>query len=76
MCVRTHTTHSLACSLLDCTQAKSEWSLPEGFVAEEGHDLLPPKTVYRTNLIDCYQALLLAILKEDGLLDVSVPQTK
>ena len=37
---------------------------------EEGRDLLPPKTVDRTNLIDCYQALLLAALVEEGLLEV------
>lgn len=43
----------------------------EGFVAEEGNDLLPPKSVGRTNLINSYQALLLAALLEEGLFDVS-----
>jgi uncharacterized membrane protein YukC len=43
----------------------------EGFVAEEGHDLLPPKSVDRTNLIDCYQALMLAAFMEEGLFHVS-----
>ncbi len=37
---------------------------------EEGRDLLPPHTVDRTNLIDCYQALLLAALVEEDLLEV------
>ncbi len=44
----------------------------EGFVAEEGNDLLPPKSMDRTNLIDCYQALLLAAFMEEGLFHVSV----
>jgi len=57
-------------SASDPTQPKTEWGLSEGFVVEEGRDLLPPKTVDRTNLIDCYQALLLAALVEEGLLEV------
>ncbi len=56
----------------DPAQPKSEWTLSEGWVAEEGKDLLPPKTVGRTNLIDCYQALLLAALMEAGLFEVSI----
>ena len=44
----------------------------EGFVAEEGNDLLPPKSMDRTNLIDCYQALILAALIEEGLFHVSI----
>ena len=39
-------------------------------MAEEGRDLLPPKAVDRTNLIDCYQALVLAALVEEDLLEV------
>ena len=54
----------------DPTQPKTEWGLSEGFVAEEGRDLLPPKAVDRTNLIDCYQALVLAALVEEDLLEV------
>ena len=42
----------------------------EGFVAEEGNNLLPPKTVDRTNLVDCYQGLMLAALMEEGLFHV------
>lgn len=56
----------------DPAQSKAEWSLMEGFVAEEGNDLLPPKSVDRTNLIDCYQALILAALIEEGLFHVRV----
>jgi len=45
-------------------------------VAEEGKALLPPKTVGRTNLINCYQALLLAAVMEVGLFEVElVPQS-
>ncbi len=46
----------------------------EGFVAEEGNDLLPPKSVDRTNLIDCYQALLLSALMNERLFHVSTIQ--
>ena len=37
---------------------------------EEANDLLPPKNMDRTNLVDCYHALLLATLMEEGLFDV------
>ncbi len=59
------------CMVTDPAQPKDEWSLSEGFVAAEGKDLLPPKTVDRTDLVNCYQALLLATLLETGLFDVS-----
>ena len=62
-------TFSLA---LDPSQPKSEWSLSEGFVVEEGNDLLPPKNMDRTNLVECYHALLLATLMEEGLFEVSI----
>ena len=62
--------------LLDPARAKPEWSLMEGFVAEEGNDLLPPKSMGRTNLINSYQALLLAALLEEGLFDVSPPMLR
>lgn len=57
----------------DPAQPKHEWSLSEGFVVAEGFDLLPPKTVDRTDLVNCYQALLLATLLETGLFDVGNP---
>ncbi len=60
-----------SCTVTDPAQPKDEWSLSEGFVAAEGKDLLPPKTVDRTDLVNCYQALLLATLLETGLFDVS-----
>ena len=59
-------------SPLDPSQPKSEWSLNEGFVVEEGNDLLPPKNMDRTNLVECYHALLLATLMEEGLFEVSI----
>jgi hypothetical protein len=52
---------------LDPSQYCSDWSLEEGWVAEEGRALLPPKVMERVNLMDCYQALLLASLLELGL---------
>ena len=58
--------------LTDPALPKNEWSLSEGFVVAEANDLLPAKTVDRTNLVDCYQALLLAALMEAGLFDVSI----
>ena len=63
---------SFPLSLIDPSQPKSEWSLNEGFVVEEGNDLLPPKNMDRTNLVECYHALLLATLMEDGLFEVSI----
>ena len=71
-CVYTHThthTHTLT---TDPAQPRSEWSLAEGWVAEEGKALLPPKTVGRTNLVNCYQALLLAAVMEVGLFEVEL----
>ena len=56
----------------DPSQPKSEWSLIEGFVVEEGNDLLPPKNMDRTNLVECYHALLLATLMEEGLFEVCI----
>ena len=41
-------------------------------MAEEGKALLPPKTVGRTNLVNCYQALLLAAVMEVGLFEVEL----
>ena len=37
---------------------------------EEGKDLLPPKYGSRTNLVDCFHALLLAVLIEEGVFEV------
>jgi len=61
-----------AVASIDPAQPRSEWSLAEGWVAEEGKALLPPKTVGRTNLINCYQALLLAAVMEVGLFEVEL----
>ena len=64
-------THSLSFSLsADPVQPKAEWSFTEGFVVEEGKDLLPPKYGNRTNLVDCFHALLLAVLIEEGVFEV------
>lgn len=52
---------------LDPTQYCREWSLEEGWVAEEGRSLLPPKLMERVNLMDCYHALLLSSLLKVGL---------
>ena len=66
-----HTLHSHHPTITDPAQPQSEWALTEGWVAEEGKVLLPPKTVGRTNLIDCYHALLLAVFMEARLFEVN-----
>ena len=66
-----HTLHSHLPTITDPAQPQSEWALTEGWVAEEGKVLLPPKTVGRTNLIDCYHALLLAVFIEARLFEVN-----
>ena len=53
--------------LIDQAQYCHEWSLEEGWVAEEGRALLPPKVMERVNLMDCYHALLLSSLLKLGL---------
>ena len=58
--------------LPDPAQPKNEWSLTEGFVVEEGKDLLPPKYGGRTNLMDCFHALMLAVLMNEELFEVHV----
>ena len=55
---------------LDPVQPKGQWSFTEGFVVEEGKDLLPPKYGSRTNLVNCFHALLLAVLIEEGVFEV------
>ena len=42
--------------------------LSEGFVAEEGRCLLPPVTATRTDLVKCFDALLLSTLIDAELL--------
>jgi rapamycin-insensitive companion of mTOR len=61
------TDYRVAVASVDPSQYCSDWSLEEGWVAEEGRALLPPKVMERVNLMDCYQALLLASLLELGL---------
>ena len=56
----------------DPVQPKGEWSFTEGFVVEEGKDLLPPKYGSRTNLVNCFHALLLAVLIQEGVFEVCV----
>ena len=41
-------------------------------MVEEGKDLLPPKYGSRTNLVNCFHALLLAVLIEEGVFEVTV----
>ncbi|KAL5486702.1 hypothetical protein EMCRGX_G019218 [Ephydatia muelleri] len=49
---------------VDPSQPQNAWSLQEGWVAQEAKALLPPKSSGRTNLIQCYQALMLTALMD------------
>ncbi|CAI8054557.1 Rapamycin-insensitive companion of mTOR [Geodia barretti] len=61
-----------AIASVDPVQPKGQWSFTEGFVVEEGKDLLPPKYGSRTNLVNCFHALLLAVLIEEGVFECLV----
>ena len=52
---------------VDPSQYRDEWSLDNGWVGEEGKALLPPKVIGRANLLDCYNAFLLACFMETNL---------
>ena len=52
---------------VDPSQCLEEWSLDSGWVAEEGKALLPPKAIGRANLLDCYNAFILACFMESNL---------
>ena len=56
----------------DPSQPQAAWSLQEGWVAQEAKALLPPKTSGRSNLIQCYQALMLTALMDVKLFEVRV----
>lgn len=49
---------------VDPSQPQAAWSLQEGWVAQEAKALLPPKSSGRSNLIQCYQALMLTALMD------------
>ena len=51
----------------DRSQYCDEWSLDNGWVAEEGKTLLPPKVMERVNLLDCYNAFLLVCFMDADL---------
>ena len=55
----------------DPSQPQAAWSLQEGWVAQEAKALLPPKSSGRSNLIQCYQALMLTALMDVKLFEVS-----
>ena len=52
----------------DSSQPLEQWTLNEGFVAEEGRCLLPPITATRPDLVKCFDAILLSTLIDADLL--------
>ncbi|KAG1659079.1 Rapamycin-insensitive companion of mTOR [Nymphon striatum] len=58
--------------LLDPSTSKASWGLYEGFIAEEGRDILPNQSKYRVNLVDNYIALLLFVFVNCGVLDALI----
>ena len=52
----------------DSSQPLDQWTLSEGFVAEEGRCLLPPVTATQPDLVKCFDALLLSTLIDAKLL--------
>ena len=69
---RTHLASCLYCDACttpaDSSQPLDQWTLSEGFVAEEGRCLLPPVTATRPDLVKCFNALLLSTLIDAKLL--------
>ena len=54
---------------LDTRRPLQEWSLSEGFVAEEARTLLLPTTTGRPDIVKCHLALLLSVMVDLGLFD-------
>ncbi|KAG1659080.1 Rapamycin-insensitive companion of mTOR [Nymphon striatum] len=67
-------TKDFECALLsvDPSTSKASWGLYEGFIAEEGRDILPNQSKYRVNLVDNYIALLLFVFVNCGVLDALI----
>jgi rapamycin-insensitive companion of mTOR len=56
-----------ALASIDTKRPLQEWTLSEGFVAEEAYSLLPPTTTGRPNIVKCHLSLLLSLMMDLGL---------